>query len=237
MDFLSSHENYATSHSLAAVEHVIIYVNGNLSLLRKNGEQNFSEVEKVVTPALEEEYDLLKTLSHISVWLNVIFQSILDDQELLENYEGNLNKIKNHLEELKTLNDQRIKTKLANINQILSVINQTLSSKNLADICQIYNQYLSLSRVINEAYSGQATQLQINGLHEIINHWQLKEQIQWEKTRVLIVITQGPREDLIEKQYFIDLYEKNGIPEAEKTSRHVICVEMLPEQIATVSQD
>lgn len=61
--------------------------------------------------------------------------------------------------------------------------------------------------------------------------------IELDTTRVLITTAHGPREDLIEKQYFLDIYAQGGIINAEKGTNHIICVEMLPEQIATVSQD
>lgn len=97
-------------------------------------------------------------------------------------------------------------------------------------------QFLPYIRPINLAYANQAKNLQWMGMHKIIRRWTKQENIQFESTRVLIVTAHGPREDLIEKKYFLDQFSKKGIVDAEKNTGHIICVEMLPEQIATVSQ-
>ncbi|KTD46441.1 hypothetical protein [Legionella quateirensis] len=116
-------------------------------------------------------------------------------------------------------------------------ISKVSNAKSIVQIKSIQVQFLQEMKSINETYASTATRLQLNGLHQTIAQWMSKFNLYLDSSRVLIVSSHGPREDLIEKQYFLDLYAQHGIEDAEKGSSHVICVEMLPEQIATVSKE
>lgn len=215
-----------------------MYLNGYLSLWGKNVHNNILyEIDSRGTPALDEQYNLIKSISHCSVWLNLILQSVIDEAELNKQHEEDLNSVRTSLMELKRLRPVEINSELAVINKILNYISKILKARSLIQMHSLQIKYLEDMKSINESYASLATKLQLTGLHEIVSQWISTLNIQLDSSRILIVSAHGPREDLIEKQYFLDLYAKQGMMDAEKGTSHIICVEMLPEQIATVSKD
>lgn len=235
-EFLESHNQYANVKPLTHINHVITYTNGHLSLWRKNLDDSFSEVELLKTPALEENYILIKSISHLSVWLSFVLQSIIDGKVKSIHHDQDLQKIKFYLSRLKEIEHDWLKNERSVMNKIEKIIDQVSYSNNIIQINTIYFHYLLVITTINKAYSLQATQLQLHGMNHIVLNWIKQEDIKLDKTRVLIACAHGPRQDLIEKQYFLDLYSKQGIENAEKESGHIICVEMLPEQIDSLDR-
>ncbi|KGP63453.1 hypothetical protein EP47_09600 [Legionella norrlandica] len=215
---------------------MIIYLNGHLSLWQKNKDGAFSESDDQKTPALGDSYNLIKSISHCSVWLTMIFQSMIERRARNSRHIIDLLKLKSCLHDLRCL-DEKIRPELPVIHKIMTYLAQAQVITNLSQMKKLQSQYLQEMKIINEDYASRAAQLQLQGMHKILGGWKTNAGIQLEKTRVLIVCSHGPREELIEKQYFLDLYAKYGIPDAEKRSSHIICVEMLPEQIATVGKD
>lgn len=192
------------------------------------------ELECQTTPAQGEQYNLIKSLSHLSVMLDRALQSIKDAGFTREKEEVELQRIQSLLTLLKKLNHDFLEKELEVINWMLGIIDQALAVDGKEQIQCIHAQYLREIQSTNEKYSRQAADLQIHGLHEKISYWMARENIQLEKTRILIVCARGPRKDLIEKQYFHWLYSEQGIME-EKDKDYVLCVEMLPEQMSTVT--
>lgn len=139
--------------------------------------------------------------------------------------------------ELSNLSPGEISRELTVIKLILDYVYRVPEVKYLAELRALQVQYLDEMKSINETYAAKATKLQLSGIHQIMSQWKEEYNIQLDSTRVLIVSAHGPRNDLIEKQYFLDLYAKQGFIDAEHGSSHIICVEMLPEQSATVSKD
>jgi hypothetical protein len=139
--------------------------------------------------------------------------------------------------ELSNFSSGEISRKLTVIKQILDYVYRVPEVKNLTDLRALQVQYLDEMKSINESYAAKATKLQLNGIHQIMSQWIEEYKIQLDSTRVLIVSAHGPRNDLIEKQYFLDMYAKQGFIDAEHGSSHIICVEMLPEQSAIVSKE
>ncbi|KTD30993.1 hypothetical protein Lmor_3100 [Legionella moravica] len=216
---------------------MIIYLNGRLSLWSKQFNNRLYEIESERTPALELQYNLIKSISHCSVWLHLIVQSIINDQQFQIHHEEDIQNIKNRLKELKQVSHERIAPESEVIHRIILYSDHLMNAKSLTEIQLIHVQYLKEMESINETYAGSATRLQLSGIHQTIDQWISRYKIQLDSSRVLIVSSHGPREDLIEKQYFLDLYQRHGFENAEKGSSHIICVEMLPEQIATVSKE
>ena len=221
---------------LADISNVIVYLNGTLTLWGKNSISTLYEMETVDTPASEKQYNLIKSISHLSVWLNLVLQSIIDSGEGSGSHQMELEYIKEHLKALKELDDEILKIELPVIDKMMLVVNQSLAAKKVQTIKCLQGQFLMIMNSINEIYGAQATELQLEGINAIVSNWMKKANIQLETTYVLIVVPHDPREQMIEKQYFLDLYLKAGVDEAEKKTEHIICLEMLPEQMATVKQ-
>jgi hypothetical protein len=112
----------------------------------------------------------------------------------------------------------------------------SIGHSSIGHIYCLQAQLVQDIKSINMNYLARATELQLKGIHQIVSRWMSSEEVVLVNSHVLIVTSHGPREGLIEKQYFLDLFSKQGIVDAEKESGHIICVEMLPEQIATVKQ-
>ncbi len=205
---------------------MIIYHNGNLLLCGKDRSGNIIELESQKSPALKDQYKLIKSISHLSVMLEGSLQSIHQNQELL--------KIKSLLDMLKNLDNDWLNKELNVINRMVQIIEKALDSTNEKNIQCLHAQFTKEMQPVNDRYASLASDLQINGLHDIMSYWAERENIRLENSRVLIVCAKGPRKDLIEKQYFQWLYSEEGINKIEE-SGHLICVEMLPEQMSTVT--
>ena len=191
------------------------------------------EVESQSTPALGERYNLLKSTTHLSVWMNMVLQSINDKKMKIEAHVGDLKKIKIHLIYLISLVQMVEEFHL--LEKMILIVNQIIVIEDLGEIKSQSVTYLKEMGPINNKFSAQVVALQLNGMHQIVNYWLKDKPIDLDKTRILIVSPKGPREGLIEKQYFLDLFAKEGLHDAEKGSGHILNVEMLPEHISTVS--
>ncbi|CEG57666.1 hypothetical protein [Legionella fallonii] len=194
------------------------------------------EIETVQTPALEEDYITLKTISHLSVWLNLVLRSMIEEREQHDSEPTELLQIEEHLLALKSIDDERLQHEHPVLNRLMKVTYKALSATTMRQLEDIQAQFLLEVRKINERYSAQATELQLKGLYRITGNWVKQHNLLAQKSRILIVTPHDPREGLIEKQYFLDWYLKEGIADAEKKTGHLICVEMLPEQIGSVTQ-
>ncbi|MBA2655666.1 MAG: hypothetical protein H0U70_01620 [Tatlockia sp.] len=195
-------------------------------LCGKNRSGNIIELESQKSPALKAKYKLIKSIAHLSVMLEGSLQSIHKNQELL--------KIKSLLTMLKNLDNNWLNNELNVINRMVQIIEKALDSTNEKNIQCLHAQFIKEIQPVNERYASLASDLQINGLHDIMSYWAERENIRLENSRVLIVCAKGPRKDLIEKQYFQWLYSEQGISNIEE-SGYLICVEMLPEQMNTIT--
>ena len=91
--------------------------------------------------------------------------------------------------------------------------------------------HVAKTTIINESYAKQATQLQLQGMHDIVLPW--VKNIELCKTSVLIAVAAGPKKDLIEGQYFHYIYREQGIIDPIN-NQHIIYVEMLTKQLNTI---
>lgn len=229
-EFLKLHSQYAESQSLEDIDSIITYLNGKLSLWHKPVDKNFIEIQMTATPALEEEYKLIKSISHLSVSFVLVLQNIIENRKKTITHTNDLQLIKNQLQRL---NHIITKNELA-----LIIINTTRHAIEKIEQTQCVDKiqctqtlYLLETTKTLEHLAYQAVQLQLNGINKIIPAWIKTHPLQ--KTRVLIACTKGPKEDLIEKQYFQWLYQQIGIENPEQKN-YIFCIEMLPEQLTTI---
>lgn len=234
-EFICLHEHYAQEQSLESIDTVIIYLSGNLLLLKKGANNNFSEIQKVATPALEEDYLFIKSITHVSVSFSLILQDILWRKQKTIHHLKDLALTINQLARLKKVTAENTQEYNA-IELILDFIHKTVQEENNGRLQCIWAQYLQQTMPIHKDLASQASELQLKGIHKIVTDMLVKNSIQLNQTRVLIPCAKGPREGLIEEQYFQWLYLQQGIVEAEQKN-YIFCVEMLPEQIVTVSID
>ncbi len=234
-EFLESHYQYAKQQPLIGINHVIIYHKGSLALLEKKPDEALVERELVDTPALQTEYNLIKSMAHLSVWLNIILDSIIAKAKQTKQHQTGLLSIRAHLELLKKSDDTLIKNEYKVIDSLIAVIDKIMVS-SIEEVKKIQKFYLAQISIINMSYSQKATELQLNGMSQVISSWIEKHKLNLKDTRVLIVCAHGPKQDLIETQYFLHLYKQAGMANAEQLG-YVLPVTMLAEQIATLSQE
>jgi hypothetical protein len=83
----------------------------------------------------------------------------------------------------------------------------------------------------HERFGRCATELQLCGLDQLISRWLLDFSIDFKSTYINIIGARGPKEGLIEKQYFDMLRKKHGASLENTPSGGIIYSEMLPEQM------
>lgn len=182
-----------------------------------------------------EAYKLLKTISHLSVWLGMILKSIGSGAIALSHREHALGELKKMIGLLQKLDDIHLHRHKLVIEKTLSALEQAILCSELEQVQELYRNYLKWVHDVNIEYAKEATELQLTGLDTIITAWQDKYAVDLNASRVLIVGPHGPREGLIEKQFFQNMYLHHGGKGAEKDNQHVIYVEMLPEQMGTIA--
>lgn len=231
-EFLSAHTHYAATQLLTEIKHVVIYLNGYLSLWKKNEQGMLYEADTQKTPALGDSYNLIKSISHCSVWLNLILQSVIEGKEKTQSHQTDVLKIKVYLEELKKINSLSTRD-LGAIEMIQKYVDKAVQATHWEEIQTIQIDFLRDTKSINDFYALLATQLQLKGLNTIVANWGISD---WSTSRILIVSAHGPRKGLIEKQYFLDLYSKHGITDPQKICSQIVTVQMIPEHLSTVSK-
>ncbi|KTD82851.1 hypothetical protein [Legionella waltersii] len=254
--FLQSHEHYASQTPLVGIDHVIIYHKGNLSLWNKNSINDLELIARRNTPAVKEAYQFIKSLSHCSVWLSMVMQSLQEKKAMTPYHYRDIQQIICCLNQLKLLvSDQELIAKLYEqlcestapndtlstakgdpIDLLLSFAIQALSKgNNEQEMKSLLQSFLKSSQELNTHCASYATKIQLQGMHRILLDWTDKHLIQVKNTRVLIVVASGPREQLIERQYFEEMLAKQNLKNDEQGIRYIHCIEMLPQQIATVT--
>lgn len=209
---------------------MITYVNGKLTLWKKSS-GSLNEMQTIATPALEEKYKIIKSISHVSVSLILILQDIIIHKEKSSQHAKDLGLIADQLERLRKISDEKSQ-EWAIIEKIADLLDKIVASSTIAQIQCLNARYL-LEVAPQQTIFSKATKIQLEGVHKIISSWMIENNIQLPKTRMLISCTKGPKEQLIEKQYLEWLYLQHGISDAEQKN-YIICVEMLPEQLANL---
>ncbi|HLF66336.1 MAG TPA: hypothetical protein VI522_01835, partial [Gammaproteobacteria bacterium] len=92
-------------------------------------------------------------------------------------------------------------------------------------------EYNADTQWLLEEYAENAAELQIESMDKIMTEWISTYNITLEKTRVLIVVAHGPRDNLIEGEYYKYLFKKFKIASPES---YIYKIEMLPDQMATI---
>lgn len=162
---------------------------------------------------LEWNLFLINQFSHLSVWLSLVLQSVIKEKELKLLHVTDLQQINEHIESLMIHNGLQ-----DNIPLLLTqkTISKVLSSSNVKSIQNLKNEYILSIKSFNDLYLKNSAEIQLEGMQDIISTWEKNNNIISDKTRVLIVCTQGPREDLLEKQFFLNHYAKKGVYDVEK---------------------
>ncbi|KTD50343.1 hypothetical protein Lqui_1668 [Legionella quinlivanii] len=225
-NFLDYHRRTSLSQPLTNIDHVITYHNGILELWGKQNDHRLDIQDSAETEALKPTYNILKSLSHNSVILDCVLRSISTYQVRTSQDELDLLNLVELLTELRSKDPHYIKPYQAAIEQLIFIADKARLSACLREIACLQARYSGEISSVNEGYLKQAAELQLTGMHQIISRWNLA----FNKTRVLIAVAEGPKEDLIEGQYFDALYKVKG--EDKPNLDYVV---MLPKQLGTIT--
>ena len=230
-DFLKLHKGEAQQQPLTKINHVITYLNGTLQLWKKQTNNSLIQTDSVDTPALKTDYKLCKSFPHISVMIYSVLQSICIMRVKNEHHQADLLRIEDRLLQINQLDEEWVNSHRSIIELFLSVVTDAKSSSCVIQIYQLMLRHIEQTTLINENYGKQATALQLEGMHDIVLPW--IKNIDLKETRVLIAVAAGPKQQLIEGQYFLSLYKERGIIDPLNDQK-IIYVEMLPQQLSTI---
>lgn len=229
-NFIDYHKRKSHLQPLTDIDHVITYHNGILELWGKHNDHTLYIQDSAQTEALKPKYNILKSLPHNSVILDCVLRSICVKGEKTHQDKVDLLSLENLLTELKSKDPYYVKPYQAAIEQLIFIANKTRFSNCMNEIRCLQMRYAREISSVNEEYLKQATELQLTGMHLIISRWSLD----FFKTRVLIAVAEGPKEDLIEGQYIDALYQEKGIIDF-KDKPYLDYVIMLPKQLGTIT--
>lgn len=225
--FLSEHKN-AGICMLAKIKHVVILSSGNLELWRKHDEAiTYCMIARVETAAKNECYTLLKSLAHIPVLIVSILQKMEDPHERLTALRHKLQQLAKDLIQIDEYSlNQNLNLVEESINLLNELLRGTLSKSAMSHLVAEYMRRIKPD--LDRCGYG-ATHAQLSSLKAITREWHNNHQIDWIASRVLIVAPHGPRQQLIEQQFFEDVYHRLAI--TNPVDNKIYYVEMLPSQI------
>lgn len=209
-NFLHTHE-FLAKHTLKDIQHIVIFLNGKLHLWKQDTPGYYVEIDQVVSPATEDAYNLRKTLIHKSAELNIIWISLNQNIIGLETMQEEITRIGIELENLAyTLelpDNIHQKPLLDMITPSQEAIFQAKSCCTRQDVVKIQAAYLQAIKPIIKSYGMESTKIQLHGLNNCMKKWSSGYDMALETSRIIVVGGKGPREGMIEIQYFKNCYK------------------------------
>ena len=214
-NFLKTHQSLAM-HTVADIQHVVIYLNAIIYLWKRNSHGHYEEVDKAITPASLNPYVLRKTLIHKQVELEIIWSALCHNDISWHAMKLAIEKLTYDLHQLtRTLQLPENIADTLSIDMIrptLNAIIQTKSCNNLDDIYALQANYVNEMKPIVKHYGKQVSKMQLDGIHNIMQLWRSNHHLNLLSTQAIIVGAKGPRKGMIEVQYFEHLYKQHGKP-------------------------
>lgn len=228
--FLDEHLSIGQK-KLINVQHIVICLKGDLLLLKRTSGASYELLETTPTPAKKTPSLLIKTISHYVVRVHMVLAAALKQEISIGEISKHFLPLREELATLKRDYPDEVNDKLSMIDLTLSIIEDTLSAMNIDQIRDLHQIYLKETKPHHERYGRQATEYQLRGLKEIVSKWLDDYCIDLRSTYAIIVGARGPKQDMLEKQYFQALRRAHGIADANTSSGGIIYSEMLPEQM------
>ncbi|WP_115708125.1 hypothetical protein [Legionella sainthelensi] len=132
--------------------------------------------------------------------------------------------------------DKTSNHQLSILKQSIDFISQIMSKKpqwNIEGIIQLYSSDLSNISNSLEYNKEFVTKIQLSRFNDITQEWIDEQGLDLHATRAILVAAHGPRPGLIEFQYYIDLFAKIGIVDAE--NERVYNLEQLPQHFSLLT--
>lgn len=190
-----------------------------------------------MSPALQKEYDNIKTSSHLSLIVIMKVNDILSNPGLFPCRENLLLNLRNLLvcspSEAFLSDDSNQQM----VNLALSFIDKAIAISEYHEVKGLLKDTIQLINSMNKLLMSAASKLQITGLNSVVSEWISDYQIDLRRSRVIIAGAKGPRKRMIEKEFFIRLFLDYGISDADKEDRWIYYAEMLPIQSSDLSAE
>ncbi|KTD63611.1 hypothetical protein Lsan_1044 [Legionella santicrucis] len=234
-DFLNHH--FKAKSGLESVDWVIIFKEGILSLHK--ADSSHTEYTKVAEELVESRfsaYNQIKQISHIPL---LLLELLHDNSQIAEQKFEKLTFIHDKLIEIHhqfPAHDKTSNHQLSILKQSIDFISQIMSKKpqwNIEGIIQLYSSYLSNISNSLEYNKEFVTKIQLSRFNDITQEWIDEQGLDLHATRAILVAAHGPRPGLIEFQYYIDLFAKIGIVDAE--NERVYNLEQLPQHFSLLT--
>lgn len=223
--FMNIHKNEAPTH-LSTVKNIIIYHGGLTELWKKDTSGDYNQAGIASTAAAQDVYKVRKNLSHLAVSINVLASSfaLVADEDSFSRIHAAAGSMFGTLGLLpKSIQTEYALLIEASASALLRLAASTSSRMEVADACRKYN---GITKIILQEYAKESAQVQIISLENIMDKWTQEHHILPEDTKALIVVAHGPRQKLLETQYF----EQWG-----KGKLQIFPVEMLPAQMSSIN--
>lgn len=205
-------------------------------LWRRTEGIHFEPMATEETPAAEECYLLLKTISHLAVRLHMVLNRLLTGEIELKQLATRLSPIQEQLLTLKNDYSKQVASELSVIKLTLATINQALDCSKTKQIKDLNERYLKEMEAHHERYGRQVCDLQLSGLNSIVLKWTSEGAFNFNSTYFILVGSRGPKQGLIEMQYFQWLRRSQRLSDMNTPSCGILYVEMLPEQMTVSPQ-
>jgi hypothetical protein len=216
---------------MGQVQHILIYLKGDLILLKRISDGSYESCITLATPAKKEPYLLIKTMSHFLVELHMRLTNMFQKKLTIEAGIDSLKVLRDQLITLQHDYPDIVRDESIVIKRIISMIDNASLAADLEQTEARYKIFFMSMKAHHERYGRTATSLQLKGLDEIISSWLSEFQIDLKSTYILIVGARAPKKGLIEKQYFEGLRSRHGISPENNASGGIAYIEMLPEQM------
>lgn len=230
--FHQEHHN-ASLYLLDQIPTVLIYKEGILFLWERIGD---TYREKKYQQIVGREYTLLKDVAHIPALILTTIHPYLFGIKQYSDYLNDLATILSHLRSLSNsaaiFPDSDQDSQLIMITKSIKLIEFLSITANQDQVGTSVKCYMQDIQPHLEHNKKSATELQLKSLHYSIRNWSGNDNLQLEKSRVLIVGLHGSRQRMIEMQYFVKLYQDLGFRDVEDDMLYY--VEVLPSHIEKI---
>lgn len=200
-------------HTIADIQHVVIYLNAILYLWKRNHLGNYEEIDKIATPASLNPYVLRKTLIHKQVELEIIWSALCQKEISWHAMQLVMEKLTHDLHQLAQalhlIENKANSPSIDVIHSTLDAILQTKLCNKLDDIHGLKEKYLEDMKPVVMLYGKQVSKMQLDGINDIMQLWASNHRLNLLSTHTIIVGAKGPRKGMIEVQYFEHRYKQH----------------------------
>jgi len=216
---------------------MLSYRNGYLNLLERNSCNDYNEVAKEASPAVQDSYILHKTLVHKLTQFTIIARARIEERISEQSMHQQLANMEDDFQAIASALDRNASKQrwsyLLMIKRSREVMQQAMTCRTGEAIDRLCTSYLQEIRPMIKDYGRTSAKEQLAGLNQILADWVRNKNLSLQYAPCLVVGAKGPRVDMLEMRLLEYIYGKVGVNSAVAKG-HLMYVETPVELMANL---